>query len=170
MPDNYFSCNIPCAESCPPCNRKCTYSCKHSRCSRQCGQLCRPCKVRISTCFIFTQNIVCLSVSHIKGGTQAGVCQEWDVEESVGYQRGGVNGRLEETAWWGVAWFYIIFMYSAVLLRDTNYCRSESLFTRLLQWHFLVQGYVDCSCVPDWVFWPVNSPFEVSHRHFLSKM
>ena len=53
MADNYFSCNIPCAESCPPCNRKCTYTCKHSRCSRKCGQPCIHCKVRVSTCFIF---------------------------------------------------------------------------------------------------------------------
>ena len=52
MADNYFRCNLPCAESCPPCSRKCTYTCKHSRCSKTCGQPCVPCKVRVSTCFI----------------------------------------------------------------------------------------------------------------------
>ena len=68
MTDNYFSCNIPCAEGCPPCNRKCTYTCKHSKCSRKCGQPCINCKVRVSTCFIFLSKAttLCLNVPLIE--------------------------------------------------------------------------------------------------------
>jgi len=123
MADDYFRCNLPCAEICPPCNRKCTYTCKHSRCSRLCGQPCVPCKVRVSTCFICTQNI--LFVCHIKGRTQAGGVQEWDVEWGVGVSGGGVNRRLEEIAWWETSWHCVSFMYSAVLFININYCRSE---------------------------------------------
>jgi len=130
MADNYFSCNILCAESCLPCNRKCTYTCKHSRCSRLCGQPCTPCKVRVSTWFMCT--LYDLFVCHIEGRTQGGCVQEWDVEEGVVISDWGVNRRLEETVWWEASWIYVIFVCSAMLFIDINCCRSESLFTQLL--------------------------------------
>jgi hypothetical protein len=58
MAVNYFSCNLPCGESCPPCNRKCAYTCKHSECSGLCGQPCTQCKVRVSIWFICTSYIL----------------------------------------------------------------------------------------------------------------
>lgn len=38
------SCNVDCAKTCPPCNQKCEYRCKHSRCTLKCGVPCTPCK------------------------------------------------------------------------------------------------------------------------------
>ncbi|XP_065220934.1 LOW QUALITY PROTEIN: NFX1-type zinc finger-containing protein 1-like [Planococcus citri] len=37
------SCKSPCRQVCPPCDQKCEYACKHSRCSRNCGVPCVHC-------------------------------------------------------------------------------------------------------------------------------
>lgn len=37
------ACDTPCAESCPPCNKKCPNRCPHSRCPYICGQPCQRC-------------------------------------------------------------------------------------------------------------------------------
>ncbi|KAE9534042.1 hypothetical protein AGLY_008778 [Aphis glycines] len=37
------TCTFPCKERCPPCNKKCMYSCVHSKCPRLCGNQCAPC-------------------------------------------------------------------------------------------------------------------------------
>ncbi|XP_043397834.1 NFX1-type zinc finger-containing protein 1 [Chelonia mydas] len=36
-------CQESCFENCPPCKRKCSNKCRHSRCDKPCGEICFPC-------------------------------------------------------------------------------------------------------------------------------
>ncbi|XP_008187018.2 NFX1-type zinc finger-containing protein 1 [Acyrthosiphon pisum] len=38
------TCNYPCKEACPPCQKKCAYSCTHSKCPLPCSAPCVPCQ------------------------------------------------------------------------------------------------------------------------------
>uniref|UniRef100_A0A2S2NW97 NFX1-type zinc finger-containing protein 1 n=2 Tax=Schizaphis graminum TaxID=13262 RepID=A0A2S2NW97_SCHGA len=38
------TCNYPCKEACPPCEKKCAYSCTHSKCPLPCSAPCVPCQ------------------------------------------------------------------------------------------------------------------------------
>jgi hypothetical protein len=143
MSDNYFSCNIPCAESCLPCNRKCTYTCKHSRCSRKCGQPCIPCKVRVSTCFVCT--LYDLFVCHIEGKTQAGGVQEWYVEEGVEVSEGELTGDCMVRSFVTLCYLYV---FCCVNERYKLWQVWKPIYTAVMV-TFSVQGYVDCSCIPD---------------------
>ena len=91
------------------------------------------CTFIYSTGFIFClyDLSVCLSVTFTDEHS-VGVFWEWDVKEGVGVLVGGVNRRLEETAWWEASWLHVMLVLSAVLLRHTNCGRSESLFIELL--------------------------------------
>ncbi|XP_049816896.1 NFX1-type zinc finger-containing protein 1-like [Schistocerca nitens] len=37
-------CPVPCSQSCPPCTKKCSHRCRHSKCANQCGEPCTPCR------------------------------------------------------------------------------------------------------------------------------
>lgn len=37
-------CPVPCSANCPPCSRKCSHRCRHSKCANQCGEPCTPCR------------------------------------------------------------------------------------------------------------------------------
>ena len=154
MAYNYFSCNIPCAESCPPCNRKCTYTCKHSRCSRKCGQPCIQCKVSVSICLICTS---CnLLVSHIKGRTQAEGVREWDAKEDIWVSQGGGNRRLEEIAWWEASCLYFLDAFRCIIYwyKWLTFCKP--LYKAVIL-TCSISGYFHYWYIPDYMFQLVNS-------------
>lgn len=50
------ACEIPCRETCQPCNKKCEYRCVHSKCGTNCGEPCTPCR---EPCRRYCEHIRC---------------------------------------------------------------------------------------------------------------
>lgn len=60
-----YRCNYPCKETCPPCEKKCAYSCTHSKCPLPCSVPCVPCQVR-SMIFFSIYYVYNIPYTHLK--------------------------------------------------------------------------------------------------------